>query len=264
MKGGKAALGLHLLEVKSLVGHLIGWNTAPSSELDVNSRIIEKLHIGGTEVWITETVVNTWIIMAALILIALILRIKMKNYKYKPEGSQNVIELIIEYMDSFVKSAMTEKYAYFGNWFFGVFALILVSNLSGLLGFRPPTADLCTTAAITLTTFFLIHFMGIKTARGGYFKSYFEPVPFLVPLNIISELATPISLSFRLFGNILGGMIIMSMVYMALGNLPSILKIFNIGVPAALHMYFDVFAGCIQTVIFVMLSMTFIKDKIPD
>lgn len=257
-------MGLHLLEVKSLIGHLIGWNTAPVEGLDANSRIIEKLYIGSTEVWITETVVNTWIFMAILIILAAVLRIKMKNYKYKPSGVQNVVELAIEYMDSFVRSAMTDKYAYFGNWFFGVFVLILVSNLSGLLGFRPPTADLCTTAAITLTTFFLIHFMGIKTGKGGYFKGYLEPLPFLLPINIISEIATPISLSFRLFGNILGGMIIMAMVYMALGSLPGIAKIFNIGIPSVLHIYFDVFAGCIQTVIFVMLSMTFIKDKIPD
>lgn len=251
-------MGLHLLEVKSLVGHLIGWQTNPSADLDVESRIIEKLNIGGTEVWITETVVNTWIFMAVLILIALILRAKMKNYKYKPSGLQNVVEMAIESMDSFVRSAMSDKYAYFGNWFFGVFVLILVSNLSGLLGFRPPTADLCTTAAITLTTFFLIHFMGIKKGKGSYFKGYLEPLPLLLPINIISELATPISLSFRLFGNILGGMIIMAMVYMALPMLLSF------GIPAALHIYFDVFAGCIQTVIFVMLSMTFIKDKIPD
>ena len=257
-------MGLHLLEVKSLVGHLIGWETNPGTGLDANARIIEKLNIGGTEVWITETVVNTWIFMAVLILIAAVLRAKMKNYKYKPNGVQNVIEMAIEYMDSFVRGSMTDKYAYFGNWFFGVFVLILVSNLSGLLGFRPPTADLCTTIAITLTTFFLIHFMGIKTGKSGYFKSYLEPLPFLLPINIISEISTPISLSFRLFGNILGGMIIMAMVYMALGALPGVLKIFNLGVPSVLHIYFDVFAGCIQTVIFVMLSMTFIKDKIPD
>ena len=113
------------------------------------------------------------------------------------------------------------------------------------------------TAAITLATFVMIHFMGIKTGKGGYFKGYLEPVPVLLPINIISELATPISLSFRLFGNILGGMIIMAMVY----SLPRWL---NFGIPAVLHIYFDVFAGCIQTVIFVMLSMTFIKDKITD
>lgn len=257
-------LKFHLLEVKSLVGHFIGWETNPDTTLDPSARIIEKLNIGGVEVWITETVVNTWIFMAVLILIAVLLRLKMKKYNNKPSGLQNAVETVIEYMDSFVRSAMGDKYAYFGNWFFGVFALILLSNLSGLIGFRPPTADLCTTAAITLVTFILIHFMGVFTGKGSYFKSYLEPVPILLPLNIISEVATPISLSFRLFGNILGGMIITSMVYMALGALPGILKIFNIGVPAVLSIYFDVFAGCIQTIIFVMLSMTFIKDKISD
>ncbi|MGN1318387.1 MAG: F0F1 ATP synthase subunit A [Lachnospirales bacterium] len=251
---------LHLLEVVGVLGNLVGYDTTPveSGGLEVNSAIYAKFNILGQEVWITQTVVTTWVIMIALILIALVLRIKMKNYKYKPEGLQNVVELAIESMDSFVRSAMTDRYAYFGKWFFGVFVFILVSNLSGLLGFRPPTADLCTTAAITLTTFFLIHFMGIVKGKGGYFKGYLEPIPILLPINIVSELATPISLSFRLFGNILGGMIIMAMVYMALPLLASV------GVPAVLHIYFDVFAGCIQTVIFVMLSMTFIKDKIPD
>lgn len=253
-------MGLHLLEVVSIIGKLVGYDTAPAVEaggLDVQATYA-TINLFGVEVYITETVVTTWFIMLVLILIALILRIKMKNYKYKPEGSQNFVEFAIESMDSFVKSAMTEKYAYFGKWFFGVFVFILMSNLIGLVGLRPPTADLCTTAAITLTTFFLIHFMGITKGKGGYFKGYLEPLPLLLPMNIISELATPISLSFRLFGNILGGMIIMSMVYMAL---PIFL---SVGVPAVLHIYFDIFAGCIQTVIFVMLSMTFIKDKIPD
>lgn len=249
-----------MLEVVGVLGNLIGYDTAPaeSGGLDVSAAVYAKLNIMGVEVWLTQTVVTTWIIMIALILIALILRIKMKNYTLKPTGSQNVVELIVESMDSFVKSAMTGKYAYFGKWFFGVFAFILVSNLIGLIGLRAPTSDLCTTAAITFATFFLIHFMGIIKGKGGYFKGYLEPLPLLLPLNIISELATPISLSFRLFGNILGGSIIMSMVYMALPVFASV------GIPAFLHIYFDVFAGCIQTVIFVMLSMTFIKDKIPD
>lgn len=251
---------LHLLDTISILGNLIGYDTAPveSGVLEVDAAVYAKPVIFGHEVWITQTVVTTWFIMLVLILIALILRIKMKNYKLKPEGSQNVVEFAIEMMDDFVKSAMTEKYAYFGNWFFGVFVFILVSNLSGLLGFRAPTADLCTTAAIGFTTFFLIHFMGIKKGKGGYFKGYFEPIPVMFPMNIISELATPISLSFRLFGNILGGSIIMGMIYLALPVYASV------GIPAVAHVYFDVFAGCIQTVIFVMLSMTFIKDKIPD
>ena len=100
--------------------------------------------------------------------------------------------------------------------------------------------------------------MGISKGKLGYFKGYIEPIPILLLINIISELATPISLSFRLFGNILGGMIIMTMIYSALGS------IFQFFVPAFAHMYFDVFAGVLQTVIFCMLSQLFIKDKIPD
>lgn len=223
------------------------------NEIDVYGMI----HIFGQEIWITQTIVTTWVIMAVIIFIAFLARLQLKKFNEKPQGVQNVIELIIESMENFVVSTMGEKYSYFTNWFFGVFLFIIVSNLSGLLGFRAPTADFATTASLALSTFVLIHFMGIFKQKGSYFKSYFEPIPLMLPMNIISELSTPISLSFRLFGNILGGSIIMGMVY----SLP---YIFRLGIPGVLHIYFDVFAGCIQTVIFVMLSMTFIKDKIGD
>jgi len=244
---------LNLIPLKKLIGIVDN----PNTEFSIDAEILGRFDVAGQEVWITETVVTTWVIMAALIIFAIIVRVKLKNFKDRPDGFQNVVELGVESMYKLVCSCMTEKYDYFGKWFFGVFCLILCSNLSGLLGFRPPTADLATTAAVTVATFIMIHFMGIATGKLGYFKGYFEPLPFLLPLNIVSELATPISLSFRLFGNITGGMVIMSLVYC----LPRIL---NIGIPAVLHIYFDVFAGCIQTVVFVMLSMTFIKDKIAD
>lgn len=223
------------------------------NEIDVYAVI----HLFGLEIWITQTTVTTWVIMLFLIILAFLARLQLNKFSEKPSGVQNFIELVIEQMDNFVTSTMGEKYSYFGNWFFGVFSLILVSNLSGLLGFRPPTADFATTACLAFSTFILIHFMGIFVNKGGYFKGYLEPIPIMLPMNIISEIATPISLSFRLFGNILGGSIIMGLVY----SLPRWL---NVGIPGVLHIYFDVFAGCIQTVIFVMLSMTFIKDKIGD
>jgi len=226
--------------------------------MDFGSKVIASFYIGDTKIWLTETVVDTWIVMAALFIFAIIVRIKLNSFKEVPEtGFQNFIETIVETMDSFVESNMGTNYKYFGNWFFGVFAFILFSNLSGLLGFRAPTADLATTAALALTTFVLIHFMGIFKSKGSYFKGYLEPMPLLLPMNIISELATPVSLSFRLFGNLLGGTIIMGLIY----SLPIYVKLF---IPAVLHVYFDVFAGFLQTFIFVMLSMAFIKDKLPD
>lgn len=236
---------------------LIGIVDNPSSGFDIEAKILARFDVAGQEVWLTQTVVTTWVIMAALIVFALIVRFKLKNFTDKPSGFQNVVEIGIENMHKLVVTCMTEKYEYFGKWFFGVFCLILLSNLSGLLGFRAPTADLATTVAVALATFVMMHFMGIVTGKGSYFKSFIEPLPFLLPLNIVSEIATPISLSFRLFGNIMGGMVIMALVY----GLPRWL---NFGIPAVLHVYFDVFAGCIQTVVFVMLSMTFIKDKITD
>ncbi|MCC8014653.1 MAG: F0F1 ATP synthase subunit A [Eubacterium sp.] len=225
--------------------------------MDFGSNYIE-LQLGSFSFRLSETIITTWIIMAGLIIFALIVRHKLNKFEDVPKtGFQNFIEMIVESMDNFVAGNMGEKYRYFGNWFFGVFAFILISNLSGLLGFRAPTADLGTTAALALTTFVLIHFMGIITGKLGYFKGYFEPVPFLVPLNIISEIATPVSLSFRLFGNLLGGTIIMGLVY----SIPMVIRVW---VPAFLHIYFDVFSGCLQTFIFVMLSMAFIGDKIAD
>ncbi|MCD8089289.1 MAG: F0F1 ATP synthase subunit A [Clostridiales bacterium] len=225
--------------------------------MDFGSAYI-PITIGNFSFRLTETVIDTWIIMLVLIIFAIIVRIKLNKFTEVPEsGFQNVIETMVEMMENFVSSTMGEKYSYFGCWFFGVFAFILTSNLSGLVALRPPTADLATTLALALTTFVLIHFMGIFTSKLGYLKGYFEPVPFLMPLNIISEIATPISLSFRLFGNILGGLIIMGLVY----TLPVYVRFF---IPGFLHMYFDVFAGCLQTFIFVMLSMTFIKDKTPE
>lgn len=248
-----------LLDKIPIIPGIVCYDTAaPAQEgLDFNVSIYGTVELFGRTFGISRTIVTTWFFMIVLIVIAIILRLGLKNYKDKPKGGQNVVEMLVEAMDDFTRSNMGEKYAYFGKWFFGVFTFILLSNLSGLLGFRPPTADLGTTAAITVTTFFLIHFMGITKGKLGYFKGYFEPIPILLPINIISEFATPISLSFRLFGNILGGMIIMSMIY----SLPIWL---NFGIPAVAHIYFDVFAGILQTVIFCMLSQLFIKDKIPD
>lgn len=224
--------------------------------LDFNNKVIWKL---SENVWITESIISTWIIMAFLIAIAVVVRIKLKKFTDVPTGAfQNVVELAVESMDSFVTSTMGKDYAYFGNWFFGVFAFIIISNYSGLFGLRPPTTDLATTACLAIVTFTLIHFMGIKTKKAAYFKEYFEPYPFFLPINLIGALATPISLCFRLFGNILGGFIIMGMVY-------SLFPIFlKIGIPASLHLYFDIFAGALQAYIFTILSMTFIREKIPD
>jgi F-type H+-transporting ATPase subunit a len=116
-----------------------------------------------------------------------------------------------------------------------------------------------TTAGFGLATFIILHYMWLKTRNiKGYIKDFMQPNPVFLPINVISELALPLSLSFRLFGNLLGGVILLGMVY---GMFPVFLRF---GVPVVLHAYLDLFAGSIQAFIFTILSMTFIRSKLPD
>ncbi len=224
--------------------------------MDFNNKYYGEFE--STGLWITDTLISTWIIGGILIALAIYINFSVKKYNKIPSGFQNFIEFVVETMDNFVVSTMSKKYSYLGGWFFGVMAFILFANLSGLIGLRPPTADLATTFALAITTFFLIHVLGILKSKGDYFKGYADPNILFLPLNLIGEIATPVSLSFRLFGNILGGLIIMGMIY---GLFPWFLKL---GLPAVLHVYFDLFAGSLQSFIFVILSMTFIRSKLPD
>ena len=210
------------------------------------------INIGGTDIWITRTIFNVWLIMAFLIIVAIVIRIALRKREEIPTGLQNAVELVVEFFDGMLKQAVGESRMYLGNWFFTVFIFILVSNLSGLVGLRPPTADWAMTFALALATFILIQIMGIKEYKWGYLKGFFEPSPLFLPLNILGELARPISLSFRLFGNVLSGMILVSLVY-------EVAPIFvRFAIPSVLHAYFDLFAGAIQTYIFCSLSMMFV------
>jgi F-type H+-transporting ATPase subunit a len=211
------------------------------------------LKIGDIEVWITRTILNTWIIMLLLIALAIFVRIKLRKFEKTPKGFQNAIEAAIEIFDNFMRNTGGEKLLPLGQWFFTVFVFIFVSNISGVLGFRPPTADWTVTFAFSLATFILIQYMGIKYRKGEYLKSFFYPHPIFFPLNLIGELARPISLSFRLFGNVLAGLILMTMIY----TLPPM--IFRFGIPAVLHAYFDLALGALQTYIFCVLSLMFIR-----
>ena len=220
--------------------------------MDFSVKNLWVFHIGGVEVWITETIVNTWIVMLLLIILAVVVRMKLQKFSDVPAGFQNAVEAIVEAFDGFVENSAGEKLIYLGNWFFMVFAFILTSNLSGLIGLRPPTADWTVTFTFALTTFALIQVMGLKYRRGAYVRGFFEPNFVFFPLNVIGELARPISLSFRLFGNILGGMILIALVY-ALAPIYT-----RFVLPVALHAFFDVIAGVLQTYIFCVLSLSFI------
>lgn len=211
------------------------------------------INIAGIEIWITETIVNTWIIMLLLIAVAIVVRIKLRKFKEIPKGFQNLIEAAVEMFDRFANNTLGGKLSYIAPWFFMVFTFILSSSLLSVIGLRAPTADWATTIALAFASFMLMLIMGFKHRKGEYLKSFFSPNPVFFPLNIIGELAKPVSLSFRLFGNMLSGTIILTLYY----SLTPLLV--QIGIPAILHVFFDVLFGFIQTYIFVLISLMYVK-----
>ncbi|ABR46576.1 ATP synthase F0, A subunit [Alkaliphilus metalliredigens QYMF] len=210
---------------------------------------------------ISETVVMTWFVMAVLFAFAFV---ATRRFERVPSGLQNVTEAIVDEMNGLTAQTMGADKKGFAPYMGTLFLFLLVSNILGIFGLRPPTADVNVTFALALTTFAMIHFFGAKTkGLGTYLKGFLEPFAFMLPLNILSELSLPISLAFRLFGNIVGGFIIMALLYGGLASVSGMIglesfPIFAAGIPVALHLYFDLFAGVLQTFIFVMLSMVFI------
>ncbi|MDR1210006.1 MAG: F0F1 ATP synthase subunit A [Clostridiales bacterium] len=213
-----------------------------------------SIPIFGQEIWVTDTLISFWIIAGVLIAVSLAVRLALPRFKAKPRGVQNVIETAVEMMGGMTEGSLPDKSGLDG-WFFGVIAVLLLCNVSGMFGLRPPTADLSFTAAFAVTSFFLIHFMGITRAKRHYFKEYVTPNVVFLPIHLISEIAVPLSLSFRLFGNILGGFIIIELIY---SMVPGFMRALT---PVPFHFYFDMFASALQAYIFCILSMTFIKNK---
>ena len=221
--------------------------------MGLNIDNIWVLKVAGVEVWITETILNTWFIMLVLIVFAVIVRLKLRSFKVIPTGFQNITEVMIETFDNFAGNILGEKLSYISPWFFTVFAFILSSSLFSVFGVRAPTADWATTFALAFASFILMLFMGFKHRKGEYLKSFFEPHFIFFPLNLIGELAKPVSLSFRLFGNMLSGTIILTLYY-------ALTPVFvQIGIPSLLHAFFDVIFGALQTYIFVIISLMYVR-----
>ena len=219
-----------------------------------NKNLAVLFEWGDTTVYLTESIFSTWVVMGILILFTIIVRIKMRSFKGAPTGLQNFIELAVEMMGNFAKDTIGEELHMLHGYFFGVFAFILTANYSGMLGFRPPTSDLATTGALALLTFFFSHFLGIIRLKGQYFKSYFEPIVVFFPINVVGKIAEPVSLAFRLFGNLLSGVILLGLVYELF---PLVMRFV---IPVPLHGVFDLFSGGLQAYVFTVLSMTFIRQ----
>ena len=227
-------------------------------EIEVGGpKVAFSFEIFGLRINITETIIISWLVMAGLIALVLFLT---HNMTVRPTRKRQVIaEFLVEIVDNQVLSAMGKEYKWFAPYIGALFASSIFGSLIGLTGLRPVTADFSTVLTWALMTFVLIERAKIKAdGIGGYLKS------FINPLNIISEISTPVSMAFRHFGNIGGGTIITSLLYFALTGASLAIglefPIFAIGIPAVLSLYFDLFTGFMQAFIFMMLTMANIAN----
>lgn len=223
---------------------------------------------------ISETLVVSWIVMAVITGFCIWLTHDLKVEHISKR--QALAELIVDTANNFVVGNMGEKFSYLIPFVSALFATSVVSNLISLIGLRSPTADLSTEAAWAIVVFLMITAQKIKTGGvGGYLLGFTQPIPIMTPFNILSELATPVSMACRHFGNILSGVVINGLIYGALavassallgllpgflGNVLSKIPILDVGIPAVLSVYFDWFSGIMQAFIFCMLTVMYIAN----
>lgn len=229
------------------------------------------LPLGGLP--ITESQVNSWLVILSLFFFCLFLTHDLKTREMSVR--QIVAEWIVNSVENLVKSNMGEFFMEFGPFIAAMLALSACSSLLSLLGLFSPTSDLNITAGWAILTFILITYYKFKAGPLIYLKSFGDPVPFLAPLNVISEAATPVSMAFRHYGNVLSGSIISLLVANLLailsklifGALPGFFGTFpflRIGIPAILSIYFDLFSGGLQAFIFAMLTMFYVSGGFPE
>ncbi len=229
-----------------------------ASEVDFSIHGYLKYKLFGQELYITNTHIAIFTIMLALIIFAIVVNIKIKKADptKPPTPFMNVVEMLVETLDKVTIDGMGIEHGYkYVNYISTLFVFLVVANLSGLLGLRPPTADYSVTFALAIITFVMIHYAGFKYQKLGHITSLFKPL-LLTPINIIGEIATPLSMSLRLFGNVLSGTVLMGLIY---GLIPKVITAF--GWPGILHIYFDIFSGVIQAYVFVMLTMVFTSQN---
>ena len=249
--------------------------TKPASDgIEIaGARIFFTIPMPIQELPITESQVNTWAILVSALGLCLFLA---HGITADSKSKRHLIaEWIVEKTDSMVHENMGEYFAGFSPFIAAILMLSALSSLLTLIGLYPPTSDLNVVAGWAILVMILITHYKLKGGFVGYLKSFGEPMPALAPLNIISEVATPLSMSFRHYGNVLSGTVISALIaaglqslsHAILGWLPGALgqfPLFQIGLPAVLSVYFDIFSGCMQAFIFAMLTMLYIAGGFPE
>jgi F-type H+-transporting ATPase subunit a len=247
--------------------------------LDLNNPIqsadLFTFKLFGQTIPVSNSTVMMWIIMAVLIVLSLVFT---RNLKTIPKGRQNVAEIVVETINKILKGNMGGHGRDFAPYFGTVLLFLIVSNMSGILDiiptgedlyritgnrafesfnftFTPPTKDFNVTLAFAVMTVLLVLFAGIRyKGFAGWLKSFVKPTPIMLPFHILDYATRTLSLSLRLFGNILAGFIIMEMVYAG--------SVFLLPIMPIASGFFDLFDAGLQAYIFVFLSSIYVREAI--
>lgn len=202
---------------------------------------------------VPTAVAVTWLIMLVIMILTLVF---VRNLKVQPTSKvQMAIEALVTFVNNFFGGILGEAGKGYTPYLGTVLIYIVFANMIGIFGIIPPTKDMRVTAGLALMSICLIEWSGIRQ-KGfkGWLKSFIEPMPILLPINILEVGIRPLSLCMRLFGNVLGAYIVMELLKMVV---PAV-------IPMVFSMYFDVFDGVIQAYVFVFLTSLFMKEKMEE
>ena len=249
--------------------------TAPATEgISISgARIFFTIPMPLQDLPITEAQINSWLVMISILGVCLLLTHGLSEDR---RGfRQMAAEWIVEKLDGLVSGNMEPVFSAYAPFVGSIMALSVFSSLMSLIGVFPPTSDLNVVGGWAILVFILITNYKLKGGLGNYLRGYLDPIFIMAPMNVISELATPVAMSFRHYGNVLSGAVIAALVAggleglssMLLGWLPGVLgeiPILKLGIPAILSVYFDIFSGCMQAFIFAMLTMMYVAGGFPE
>ncbi len=222
---------------------------------------------------ITQTVITIFVVTVALIIAALFIR---KSLKKRPGRFQVIVEKLVNMLYGLVEGTMGKHNLKFAPYIGTLFLSSICCTLLGMTQvFRSATADLSVTLAWALVTTGLVWYWNIRNfGFKAWLKGFTEPIVVMTPMNIVSEIAQPISLAFRHFGNVAGGGVLTALIYTSLAGLTNLLfgwisglisyiPFLQVGIPAFLSIYFDLFSGFVQALVFSLLTMVYVGAANP-
>ena len=240
--------------------------------------ILEQLK--GTE--LSGAVVSSLIVMLVMIILAIYLgiRVRFQDPLKKPKGFLLLAEFGANFFENMAEGLLGKRFRGFGGYIMVMAVYMFLAFIFGLTGLPSPITYMGIPLSLGLSTFIMIHATAIKYNKFRYFKRYIEPVPLFLPINLISMWAPLLSLTLRIFGNAISGYVLMTILYNALEGVSSnvfsfVTATFSDGsaintvflaplVTWILHLYFDLWAGFIQTTVFISLTTIYVGQEIPE